>query len=258
MSYTCRTALLSWCVYWSLFSCSQQLRDEKKFLARQLYVSCWNYGTFFSNRCQLPLRKVHNLIIFQFNYFSRRRPNFVRKGRFLVVERVSKTVPLAQVLLSLKPAKTNKPGFLTEFSSLQPNVRDSPAGWMFVIITLHLWGPFGPSLPTGLGAPAHSFMVSLPRMQPPSLWVVRISLISAICFWILQGQLLFVLLTATLDSSRVGRVGVISLNSEMIFFHHGRTTTSTQTQMRFSRMGVGTLNQSTSRDGIICRVKGKE
>ena len=35
-----------------------------------------------------------------------RRPNFVRKGAFLVVERVLKTVPLAQALLSLKPAKT--------------------------------------------------------------------------------------------------------------------------------------------------------
>ena len=32
----------------------------------------------------------------------------MRKGGFLVVEKGLKTVPLAQALLSLKPAKTNK------------------------------------------------------------------------------------------------------------------------------------------------------
>ena len=44
------------------------------------------------------------------------------------------------------------------------------------------------------------------------------------------------------------RVGVISLNSEMIFFITEQTT-STQVRTRFSRMWVGTLNQSISRDG---------
>ena len=93
------------------------------------------------------------------------------------------------------------------FSSLRPNGRDFPAGWTFEIFTLHLWGPVGPSLPDRLGAPAHSFLVSLYRVQLPSLCTVQISLNFAI-FCILQGQLL---------SSSDGCFGFITFHARWYF-----------------------------------------
>ena len=60
-------------------------------------------------------------------------------------------------------------------------------------------------------------------------------------------------LTAALDSSRFVQGGGISLNSAMplVFMHCKESTTSSQARTRFSRLGVWTLNQSTSRDGCL-------
>ena len=81
-------------------------------------------------------------------------------------------------------------GFLTEFFFLRPNGRGFPAGWTFVIITLHLWGPYGPFLCRTVFT--HRFMVSLPRAPSCSSCMGRISLNSAI-FLYTAGLLLFVL-----------------------------------------------------------------
>ena len=88
---------------------------------------------------------------------------------------------------------------------------------MLEIFTLCLWGPVWPSLTTRLGAPAHSFKVSLPRVQLLSLCAVRILLNSAI-FLYTAGPATFRPLTAALDSSYFGRVRVNSLNSAMKIF----------------------------------------
>ena len=79
---------------------------------------------------------------------------------------------------------------------------------------------------------------ALPRVHLPSLCVIPILLHSAI-FLYTAGPATFRPLTAALDSSHFGRVGVISLNSAMKNFHHRkRTTSSTQARTRFSRMGL--------------------
>ena len=73
-------------------------------------------------------------------------------------------------------------------------------------------------------------------------------------FCILQGQLLFVLcqlLWKHVTRWRERFFSLFSLNSAIIYFITEPTTSTQEQPTWFSRMGVGTLNQSTRRDGSI-------